>query len=411
MTVPGDGDCFYSSIMLNIIHDALNGEIEEDSATAIAIKTNLLPMIAELPRQHYEKLTLRDSILNLLKIAPLKSNTANNEAPLVIAAIKKCDLHRLLSQYCNPALRKLTTYAIDKNPQAQNAIKDVLKAEFNNFIGMCYPNESVLGSDRHRIEFQSGEFFEFASYVKQYCDGKLQLDKLSIEKAIEQLNSNKNTPFPIDARRIHMLNIYKMLLTWHDASRATYEAWWIQNRNGKIARRNYISYHSQPKIMASKPQQIALAGALHCNIDLINKNREQISPLTPRINNANTFHLENPPLHYNPVIQPTTVDKSIGKALQKQMNLQPNAILAETVPTFLDIKKSIEETKNLIRENPEKKPAKNTLESSIFKAAKNGYQSMFNQPSGVSQETEDLYYAIRLQNDEIQEFIRRSRRR
>lgn len=391
---PGNGDCFYHAVMLNIIHDALHGKLTNQSAQAI--QTLLFPAIVQQlldvgGPELDETTPPRQFILDLLRTAPATAigiqSEINEDDSEEVRAIKQSDVYHLLRDVCAPAQRRVMLQAA-KSTEVKKAIKKALKNECLDYL-------------------DNGHINEFSD----------------IDAALTQPMRDTWTRL----RREDSISTTKQV----------FNNWWEQNQD--TAADTYMSFHAQPHIQAGGPQQVALSQALHCNFETVHKTNGNINPLNtdlPLLDNANSFRLQNIPGHYDAQLgQPATpvteametcmhnfIENS-GELHNVQFPWSVTSIASEDVRSAIN---SIHQTRNLINENPawnQSLEQLTELQKETISTAREGYQGKLNntlfgntvreikkitQPldERTQQEASDFLFAVKLQNEEIESDIR-----
>ncbi|VVC76645.1 hypothetical protein AQUSIP_19680 [Aquicella siphonis] len=299
----GDGDCFYHSVMLDIVHDILTGSLEDESLTGKQIKAQLLPAIAAQiasrggPQLDFSDQTLHASILDLLRAAPVASLPHNLSATLTLPAasdeseeliaVKNCDFYHLLRDTCAPALRQIMLNgALARQDAIEDDIRNILK---NNFIAYTIRNHG----------------------------GELNFDPSIVETAKLQWASSEFSDIP-EAQSRNMLaswnNVYlniklqseftALTLSDDDAKKdflgRQFDNWWDQYHDH--AYKDYFNFHAHSHIKAGTPQQLALSSQLQCNLDIVDRRCGNLAPITPEIHQAHTLHLDNRPDHFDAIV-------------------------------------------------------------------------------------------------------------
>lgn len=299
----GDGDCFYHAVMLDIIHDVLTHSLDDDSPTGKQIQEQLLPAIAREismnggPSLDFSGLSLHDSILELLRAAPLSGLPSDLSARLVpdveqpeneeLEAIGNCDLYHLLRNACAPVLRRIMqTGAQTHEAEIKDRIHDILK---NNFIAYTIRNH---GGDLKfdpsitytaTQQWASSEFSDIpdeqsremlASWEKVYST-------MASQKEFSNLVSSND-----DMKKIHLGE--------------QFDNWWRINKDR--AYKDYFNFHAQSHVKAGPPQQYALACQLQCNLETVDRKTGSFTSITPRIDNAHTLRLDNRPDHFDAIV-------------------------------------------------------------------------------------------------------------
>lgn len=414
---PGDGDCFYHSTMLGLIYDILSDQLTDASLTAQYIKLRLMPLInTKLQLLGKDAIEVSDKsikqiIIALLETTPLiKSATCQTDDRLEIRAIKLCDMYHLLRDICAPALRELIQKDSD-NHATREAVNDVLHNEFNAFIICHYGNQLGLSDDEIAVaknQSENGELSDIPDFRKQFFIS-------AWHTCGKQLTENVSA----DANANSLIN-------------EAFTSWWTNHADAAMTA--YFSFHTQPHVMASKPQQIAIRNQLHCNLVNVNNHSGLLDPLTPEIPDAHTLMYKNTTLHFDAMIGDVHVTEpsKLTHALHDKMheiNLHHGELKQSTYPwpakpneekiteiTHENVMTSIDETLAIILaaegDNEAIFTPLNSHSQEVLSVAKTGYQAVMaqtffsEQDAKAKQEAEDLLLAIKLQNEEIARYVK-----
>lgn len=314
---PGDGDCFYHALMLDIIHDVLVGALKEDSEAGQRIKGILFPAINQqlvllrIPTIDYSHLSLKECIVTLLKLAPnnqlpffsrLPGLTSSNHISEEAQVIMQCDVYHLLRDVCAPALRVVMLDGmLIEQQQIKSMLKDILLMEFNAYAKIKY--KRLLGVDDTSAAiasdyFSSGEFYGVGYNLKQPI---FDVWNDLIEKGMR----HQNTPLP---------NVDEWLQN-------TFEVSWQQSHDTLY--QYYTSFHKNAHLMAGSMQQRALSCKLQMNLKLANNISKSIDEdhRVPSIPNAHTVYIENNrSCHFNAMLYSSSEEKKpVANALQHIM--------------------------------------------------------------------------------------------
>lgn len=416
---PGDGDCFYHSMMLGIIHDILSNQLTDISTTSLQIKSKLIPLLNKQLLAHGKETidvtdkSLKQIIIKLLESTPLLDSRAirTDIDSDEIYSIKQCNIYHLLRDICAPALRELMQ-ADKTNPITIDAVKVVLLNDFSAFIIKHYGAKLYFSEDEIAIanaQVENGELSDIPDHHKQIFIKAWHEIGLRLSEYADQAKDSSA-----------IIN-------------SAFTLWWESNVNTIVT--DYFSFHQASHVMASRPQQIALGQQLHCNLANVNNQSGLLDPLTPSIRDAHTFMFKNTSLHFDAMIgdakltEPTELTTELHQKMH-DINLRHDEFAQSTYPWpmkendesvvagTLDQRKitaSIDETLALIIDTEEQRndifTCLNQHSKDILATAKSGYQEMLPQTffgSGHTkskQEADDLLLAIKLQNDEIANYI------
>lgn len=440
LKVPGEGDCFYHSLMMNIIHDVLADKISEESVTGNRIQKNLLPLIqkqlllksGDRLDLDFETKNLKQSILALLKAVPLpssaslKASKADDES---IATIKQCDLYHLLCDICGPALRNLMLEGTREDEEYNDLVKKLLADEFSAFIKFNYAKKLALDESTElaaRILFQGGEFLGIPEELKKSL---LQSWRRTYKRNQQQLVSAADKNLVLNE---------------------LFENWW--SKYSKSALKTYASFHQMPKIQAGKPQQLALTKQLHSNFVLEDRYSKSLSPILDFIlDEAVTFSFSKSArcMHYDAVVSSTKISKALSDQTQllhigrryeqlkktsyvwhkasanspsvkepsiNSSNSASTRCITETLEKKMDlIENEIKEVQALLRQQSKVIPKMQSFERHLLQAAQKGYGD-FHAKIGLfakssdplqQQRAKELLAVVHLQNKEIKKFFKK----
>lgn len=251
--VPADGNCFYYAICLDLLKAALNKQISEQSATAKAIKTNLLPLIYRAVTnknrtpKRLETLPLHRSVRRLLSMAIYKYY---GDTP------KEFSLEELLRElvpqkniFINtlvPALRQVMVRHFTDTDILEERIKHSFKRMFTAY-GYVTCNISTPADPYFKIFEDQKKESELTNYEKSlaplYVDSFNQV-KQSTSDFARICDSKTSADIKMD-----FLN------------EKVFEHFWEKHAQTVIE--TYKKQHLSNWTWAEEPQRYALSRALH----------------------------------------------------------------------------------------------------------------------------------------------------
>lgn len=415
---PGDGDCFYHSIMLDIIHDALSNQLTDASPTAQQIKTRLIPHLNAQLIAHGKNAidvtdkSLKQIMITLLESAPLLESpvTRTESDSDEVYSVKQCNIYHLLRDICAPALRELMQADL-ANLVTSDAVRTVLLDEFSCFIIKHYGDKLNFSEEEINIakmQAENSELSDFPENRKQFFINAWHEMGKRLAKLADPAKNNSE-----------MMN-------------ASFTLWWESNVNAIVT--DYFSLHKTSRVMASRPQQIAMSQQLHCNLVNVNNQSGLLDPLTPAIQHAHTFMLRNTSIHFDAMIgdahlsDPTQLTSELHFKMH-DINLRHDEFKQSTYPwpkkvndeneliriNQHNLSRTIDETLALIIDAESNRgdifTCLNPQSQEILSVARLGYKdllphTLFGSGNASSQqEADDLLLAIKLQNDEIANYI------
>ncbi len=313
ITVPGNGDCFYHSVMIGIICDVLTDKLSDHLPTAARIQTILLPEIARQlafrgkPLLDFSSVGLKQAILELLRTVPIAELGVPQQCGLIlplddadsqeVRVIKNCDLYHLLVDICSPAMRNIMLSGMQEYKDSlEPVIKELFRSEFSSF--MLVEHGTELGVDSSTLaaaknQLSGGELYDVDSGFRlPLCDSWHR----SFPAVSSYFINNKNIDTSINA---------------------IFESWWRLNRYQVCVM--YQAIHRTPRIMAGQPQQIALSSKLFCNFKILNRSNDNHFSLAPAVDQQHSLLFCNLLSHVD-FVASETVSNHIVSALQERMD-------------------------------------------------------------------------------------------
>lgn len=294
LKAPGNGDCLYHSVMLNIIHGALSGSIKDNSRTGQSIKAHLIPAITrELQLRgrsiNLSDKTLKDAILALLEAAPIDPMKSVKKGAGIHNFINHCDLYHLLRDICGPALRKVMQEGANRyHHEFAEQAKNIIFMEFRNFLIYQYGN--ILGySDDARIAaknyLSSSEFHD----LPKANSAAIHREWNALTRQARQKDE------PNDAYIVKLFN-----------------RWWTPYQVEL-----YKNMHKKPGTMAGRPQIAVLGMQLQCQLSYLDSKTNTETLHSPAIENANTFYFQGGNLHYDAVVEADPISQRLKSRMDR----------------------------------------------------------------------------------------------
>ncbi len=313
ITVPGNGDCFYHSVMTGIISDVLTGRLPDHSPAAARIQTVLLPEITRQlvrrgkPAFDFSCVGLKQAVMELLRTVPISELDIPQRSDVIlplddtdsqeVKVIKNCDLYHLLIDICSPAMRIVMLSSSEEyKDNLEPVIKELFKVEFSSFMMVEHADE--LGVD----------FSRKAAAKNQLSGGELYGvdDHFRLPLCVSWCKSSTA--------------VLSSFVDNHDVDTSiniVFESWW--RLNSSLVWAMYKAMHTTPRTMAGKPQQMALSYKLFCDFKVRNSSNDNLYSLTPVSNQQHSLVFCNRLSHVDAMVY-GDADNKIVTALQERMD-------------------------------------------------------------------------------------------